>query len=612
MYKIHPNVRRILESQMNMWKTTISLNHSDGEIVIPDVKINKGIFQGDSLSPLLFIMALDPLSKELNEEFNKKKGYSLSLERTKEPEKCINHLLFMDDLKLYAGNDKDLEFLLNIVDSFTKDIKMKFGLDKCAKCTVKKGRRVHTQNIVLGEQEIQDLEGDSAYKYLGVEEKENLEHKKMREKIGAEYLKRVRKILKTQLTSKNKITAINQLAIPVISYSIGIINWNQSDINRLDVKTRKMLIGAKVMYRNQCHPRIYLPRSQGGLGLTEIDNLHKSLTVSLGQYIQSAQSPLIKMVRTHQEECESEETSVVKLARNFAGDIMTEDKEEGIKSANIIAKASRKKYSEEYQRRNKDEWKNNKKAERFYEELNKEYIDKEGSVEWLKRGRLTFDGERLIVGAQDQALMTNVFKHMAGLSQTDRCRFCHKEAETTSHLLSGCEILLADGMYTARHNKICAYIHHTICKSLEIPCNEHVWDHEPEPVTGSEQYTLYYDKIIPTARYIENSAIKPDIVIRDKKNKTAVIIDVSVPNDYGINRAEREKINKYQQLKWDMKRNWKLTEVDIIPIIIGATGLYKTNLKTYSESIPGIPALQEMQLCAIKGTIKILKRALGS
>ena len=90
---------------------------------------------------------MDPLSKELNED----------------------HLLFMDDLKLYAGNDKDLEFLLNIVDSFTKDIKMK--LDKCAKCTVKKGRRVHTQNILLGEQEIQDLEGDSEYKYLGDEEK---------------------------------------------------------------------------------------------------------------------------------------------------------------------------------------------------------------------------------------------------------------------------------------------------------------------------------------------------------------------------------------------------------------------------------------------------------
>ena len=243
----------------------------------------------------------------------------------------------------------------------------------------------------------------------------------------------------------------------------------------------------------------------------------------------------------------------------------------------VCIQASRKKYSEKYQRKNTEDWKTNKKAEKFYQELNQEYIDKEGSLEWLRRGRLTFDGERLIVGAQDQALMTNVFKKLAGLSQTDICRFCHKQAESTTHLLSGCEILLADGMYTSRHNKVCTYIHHNICKELNIPCNQNIWEHEPEDVTGNDQYTVYYDKIIPVARYIENSAIKPDIVIRDKINKTALIIDVSIPNDYGINRAEREKINKYQQLKWDIKRNWNLTQVDIIPIIIGATGLYKKN-----------------------------------
>ena len=40
---------------------------------------------------------------------------------------------------------------------------------------------------------------------------------------------------------KNKITAINQMATPVLSYGFGIIEWPQRDIDNLDTKTRKIL-----------------------------------------------------------------------------------------------------------------------------------------------------------------------------------------------------------------------------------------------------------------------------------------------------------------------------------------------------------------------------------
>ena len=44
---------------------------------------------------------------------------------------------YVDDLKLYAKNDKELEGLLSRVKQFSDDIGMKFGLDKCAKTTFK-------------------------------------------------------------------------------------------------------------------------------------------------------------------------------------------------------------------------------------------------------------------------------------------------------------------------------------------------------------------------------------------------------------------------------------------------------------------------------------------
>ena len=91
-----------------------------------------------------------------------------------------------------------------------------------------------------------------------------------------------------------------------------------------------------------------------------------------------------------------------------------------------------------------------------------------------------------------------------------------------------------------------------------------------------------------------------------------MIIDVSVPNDFGINRAEREKVTKYQDLKVALKEEWNLNQIDVIPVIIGATGLMKDSLERYLSSIPGNPNKYEVQTAAIRGTVSILKRTLGS
>ena len=63
----------------------------------------------------------------------------------------------------------------------------------------------------------------------------------MKQKLKKELVRRTRLILKTELNSKNRITAINTLAILVITYSLNIIDWNLSEVKILDVKIRKMM-----------------------------------------------------------------------------------------------------------------------------------------------------------------------------------------------------------------------------------------------------------------------------------------------------------------------------------------------------------------------------------
>ena len=61
----------------------------------------------------------------------------------------INHLLYMDDLKLYGKTQKDLESLIQTVRIYSSDIGMEFGLEKCASLVMKRGKVAESDGITL-------------------------------------------------------------------------------------------------------------------------------------------------------------------------------------------------------------------------------------------------------------------------------------------------------------------------------------------------------------------------------------------------------------------------------------------------------------------------------
>ena len=62
IYKIHPVLVTFIEESMSQWKTNMTLVHKEGVLETCPTRIKRGIFQGDSLSILLFTMSLHPLS----------------------------------------------------------------------------------------------------------------------------------------------------------------------------------------------------------------------------------------------------------------------------------------------------------------------------------------------------------------------------------------------------------------------------------------------------------------------------------------------------------------------------------------------------------------------
>ena len=172
--------------------------------------------------------------------------------------------------------------MLTVVKKLSDDIRMEFGLEKCAKATFKRGKLTKTSDLHIDtDTSIRELDQEEAYKYLGINEGDGIQHATMKEKVRKEYYRRVKLVLKSELNAANRFEAVNTLAVPVVTYSFNIINWKMSEIKSLNTKTRKLLTIHRMHHPKADVNRIYLPRRIGGRGLTKLETAYKSLTVGL-------------------------------------------------------------------------------------------------------------------------------------------------------------------------------------------------------------------------------------------------------------------------------------------------------------------------------------------
>ena len=165
MAQVPQNVTSFLQRSMRNWKTELT---SCGES-LGTVDIKRGIFQGDSLSPLIFVMCMIPLSKVLRKA---KAGYRLG-------DVKINHLLFMDDLKMFAKNKNEIDSLVSTVQVISLDIGMQFGVKKCGITIMKRGKLIKSEDIRLTNGDSIKEVRDEGYKYLGILELDKIKEKEM-------------------------------------------------------------------------------------------------------------------------------------------------------------------------------------------------------------------------------------------------------------------------------------------------------------------------------------------------------------------------------------------------------------------------------------------------
>ena len=172
LFGVAENIKSFLVNSMEKWMVKLCSGNSD----FSEVEIKRGIFQGDSLSPLVFVLALILLSLISRKA---KAAYEFSERKEK-----INHLLLLDDLKLYSGSEKGLDSLVQTVCVFSEDI------EKCTMLVMEKGKIVKSVGIELSNGKvIKSLQEGKSYKYLGILEADTFLEEKMKLNVSKKYIK---------------------------------------------------------------------------------------------------------------------------------------------------------------------------------------------------------------------------------------------------------------------------------------------------------------------------------------------------------------------------------------------------------------------------------------
>ncbi|KAJ0182259.1 hypothetical protein K1T71_001628 [Dendrolimus kikuchii] len=278
LYKVDATLRTFLQACMRQWVTHLRLPGGGGAS-LPEgaINIERGIFQGDSLSPLWFCLALNPLSTLLE---SSKLGY-----RFRRGGEIMSHLLYMDDLKLFASNEPDLIELLKTTERFSKSINMEFGIEKCAVMHVRRGKVVNSPNLQLSENiSLKSLSETETYKYLGMSESLGIADADVKQTVKDRFFCRLRKVLTSLLSGGNKVRAFNSWVMPVLAYSFGILRWTQTELDALDRRVRCLLTKYRMHHPRSSVMRLYISRRCGGRGFLNAKDLHNREVNNLRAY----------------------------------------------------------------------------------------------------------------------------------------------------------------------------------------------------------------------------------------------------------------------------------------------------------------------------------------
>ena len=97
---------------------------------------------------------------------------------------------------------------------------MKFGIEECAMPMIRsRKRQLSEETEVPNQQKIRTLGEKEIYNYLGIMEADTIKQAEIKKKLKKRYIRRTKKLLESNLYSRNLIRGINTWDVLLVRYS---------------------------------------------------------------------------------------------------------------------------------------------------------------------------------------------------------------------------------------------------------------------------------------------------------------------------------------------------------------------------------------------------------
>jgi hypothetical protein len=106
--------------------------------------------------------------------------------------------------------------------------------------------------------------------------------------------------------------------------------------------------------------------------------------------------------------------------------------------------------------------------------------------------------------------------------------------------------------YKKRHDIFAKIIHINLAVKFNLlKDTQPHYIYKPESCLENDNYKLYFDCTVLTDIHIQHN--RPDIIVLNKQQKQAYLLDIAVPNSHNITQTYNTKINKYLELSVAMR-----------------------------------------------------------
>lgn len=643
------SMRVLLGKLMSNWVVHYEGRKNGRKVTSRPVEVKNGVLQGDTLSPLLFCLAITPISHQLTSSV---RAYETSFGKIKGHSVKLGHLYYMDDLKIYTNGPGDLNRALRYVETIGKSIGLEINAQKCATIHLNQRNTQAERGEALGN--IPTIGLNQSYKYLGITQNKQLDQDQLLSNMSKAVLDKASQIWSSNLTFGQMIMNTNSQVMSKAAYVFGNLIVGRGKLEstikfarKLDLKLRNILHQNDAKYsKATSQQRLYVDRARGGFGLQTFAETLERATVYTWCYL-ATKPELANVWQIFHSNAERGKRSVItdfrailnmniyvqenlkdRIHREPDRPVVVIDNVE-YREATVAARAISKLLHDARQSVYYGKWESRILQGRV---LRNADLDTERSLRWMTKGHVGKRVMKIATACQEGMLVTNAFKKKYYRSSNGLCRMrCHvgtgsrPQVENTQHIVSMCRHWRT-GLMVERHDAVARQIHWYLCRKYEL--GTYHYTKKPMAIKENGLATLFWDHNILTERQLQHN--RPDIVLVDHKSKSIAIVEVRVSGPTSILNEERRKYIKYavnsnlpeefdirqrapagDNLLREMQKRYNGYSAKVIPLVVGVNGEISKNTFGYLREM-GIPdddaerLIDRMARSAAIGTYRIV------